>query len=135
MRLFLRPVLAAAVALTAAAPAFADPPRHARGNDRAYERDYRDVRDDRRDYRDDRREYRDDRRNYRSGYQEGRRDARHWRKGDRFDRHNTRYVVVNDYHRYNAPPPRRGQYYAQTETGELLLIAAATGLVLWALND
>ncbi len=135
MRL-LRTAAAGVLALAVTAPAFADPPRHARGYDRGYERhhDHRDYRDhrDRRDHRD----WRDDRRHYSHGYNQGYRDVRHhWRKGDRFDRRNVRHVVVHDYHRYHAPPPRHGQYYARTDTGELLLIAAATGLVIWALNN
>ena len=56
---------------------------------------------------------------------------------DRFDRrHYNSYVVVSDYHRYRLPPPRYGQhYYRDNDTGEILLIAAATGLVLWALTN
>lgn len=136
MRL-LRTAAAGVLALAVSAPAFADPPRHSRGHDRGYERhyDHRDYRDARRD---DRRDWRNDRRHYSDGYRDGRRDARHnkhWRKGDRFDARYTRHVVVHDYHRYHAPPPRHGQYYARTDTGELLLIAAATGLVIWALNN
>jgi Ni/Co efflux regulator RcnB len=42
---------------------------------------------------------------------------------------------VSDYDRYHLSPPRRGHYYARTEAGELLLIAAATGLVVWALTN
>ena len=45
-------------------------------------------------------------------------------------------MVINDYHRYRLPPPRYGQhYYRDHDTGEILLIAAATGLVLWALTN
>ncbi len=140
MRMLVRSLVAGVVALGVAAPAFADPPRHHRGgyerdhrSDRHDRRDHRDWRDDRRDSRWDRR---DDRRYYGDGYRDGRRDARHyWRKGDRFDGRYHRHVVVHDYHRYHVPPPRHGHYYARTDNGDLLLIAAATGLVLWALSD
>ncbi|GAM99728.1 hypothetical protein U91I_03383 [alpha proteobacterium U9-1i] len=73
---------AAPIAL--AAPAYADPPRHERGdrdNDRG---EYRGDRNDRRDRDWDRR---DDRRNERDAYRDGRRDER---RADRWDdrRHN-----------------------------------------------
>jgi Ni/Co efflux regulator RcnB len=153
MRMFVRSLVAGVVALGVAAPAFADPPRHAKAygydrHDRDDRRDDRrdwrdDRRDDRRDWRDDRRDdrrdwrsdNRDDRYYYRNGYSDGRRDSRYWHKGDRFRPHYTRHVVVHDYHRYRVPPPRHGHYYARTDTGDLLLVAAATGLVLWALSD
>ena len=56
-----------------------------------------------------------------------------WRPGGYLPR-NTRYHVVNDYHRYRLAPPRRGHYYADVD-GDILLVAAATGLIVWALNN
>ncbi|MDZ4760385.1 MAG: RcnB family protein [Alphaproteobacteria bacterium] len=149
MRLIAKSLLAGALVFTAVAPALAEPKRyeHSRGhNDRGRDNDRR--HDDRR-YDDRRNDHRyDDRRwedrrgpdarydySERDAYRDGRHDSHHrWRAGDRFD-HRTRYVVVRDYDRYRVAPPRRGHYYAQTDTGELLLIAAATGLVVWALNS
>jgi Ni/Co efflux regulator RcnB len=140
MRRITSALLAGVIALGAAAPAFADQPRR-------YDRDWNDRRGDRdRDWdRNDRRDrdWRDDRRNYRDGYRDGRHNARHWKRGDRFDRRvHYNYVVVNDYHRYRdhngyyLRNPGRGHYYVRdNDTGEILLIAAATGLVLWALNN
>ncbi len=148
MRVLVSSLLAGMIALSAAAPAFAEPQRY--GYDRGYDRW-----DDRRD---NRWERRDDRRNYKDGYRDGRRDdGRYynnrgwddrrwdnyrWRKGDRFDRRDYRYVVVTDYGRYRdrygypLRHPGRGHYYVRDDrTGEILLIAAATGLVLWALNN
>ena len=62
MRRIASALMAGVLALGAAAPAFADPPRR-------YDRDWNDRRD--RDWdRHDRREYRDDRRNYRDGYRD-----------------------------------------------------------------
>lgn len=139
MRRIASALLAGVIALGAAAPAFADPPRR-------YDRDWNDRRDrdrdwDRHDRRD--RDWRDDRRHYRDGYRDGRHNARHWKRGDRFDRRvHYNYVVVNDYYRYRdhygryLGHPGRGHYYVRdNDTGEILLIAAATGLVLWALNN
>lgn len=136
MRLIASTLMAGVLALGAVAPAFADHPRSHSYRDY---RDYRDDRrDDRRDWRDDRR---DDRRDWRDDRRDDRREWRRWHKGDRFDR-NVRYVVVHDYHRYRdyrgyrLRAPHRGEYYVRDDrTGEILLIAAATGLVLWALNN
>lgn len=141
MRLIASSLMAGLIAATAVAPAFAD-----RRDDR------RDRRDDRRDWRDDRRDdrrdWRDDRRNDRRDWRDDRRDRRgwydsrgshhYWGRGDyfRYRPHHSNFVVVNDYHRYRLPPPRYGQhYYRDHDTGEILLIAAATGLVLWALTN
>jgi Ni/Co efflux regulator RcnB len=143
MRAITSSILAGVLALSAAAPAFADPPRYNdyRGDYR-YDRDYRDNnRYDRND-----RDYRDGRwnNNHRGkGWYDNRGKHHKWNKGDRFDRYSyNRFVVVNDYrnyrdHRgYRLPPPRYGErYYRNNDTGEILLIAAATGLVLWALNN
>lgn len=146
MRLVTSSLLAGLIAFSSVAPAFAD--QRGRGNGRGHDRH-----DDRRDR--DRRDWND--RDYRDGYRDGRRDDRRWdnnnrryngywennyrrdwRKGDNFWNHRHRsshYVVVNDYHSYRLPPPRYGQrYYRDSDTGEILLIAAATGLVLWALT-
>ena len=143
MRRIASALMAGVLALGAAAPAFADPPRR-EWNDR---RDHRRDRDWDRDHRRDR-DWRDDRRHYRDGYRDARRDdnryyRNHWKRGDYFDRRvHTRYVVVNDYNNYydsygyRLRAPRYGErYYRDNDTGEILLIAAATGLVLWALNN
>ncbi len=133
MRLIASSLMAGVMALGAIAPAFADPPRY--HNDRGYHRDWND-----RDYRDGRRDgRRDDRRWDNNRYNHN----KHWRRGDRFDRRvNYNYVVVRDYDRYydryhrRLPPPGRGHYYIRDDrTGDIVLIAAATGLILWALND
>ncbi len=145
MRLIASSLIAGVLALGAVSPALADPPRrdwndnrnHDRDRDRDWnDRDYRDGYKDAR--RDDRRDYRNDR-----GWYDARDRHHDWRRGDRFDRRvQNRYVVVNDYrgyrdHRgYRLQPPRRGEYYVRNDnTGEILLIAAATGLVLWALSN
>lgn len=166
MRKLIQTLVAGALAVTLAAPALADPPRHSqgRGYDRGYDRDYRDNR------RGDHRRYdnrRGDHRRY-DNRRQSRRDARHrnqrrysnyryapppvyyapprysppvyyaprrhvWRPGGYLPRH-TSYRVVHDYHRYRLAPPRHGHYYADVN-GDILLIAAATGLIVWALNN
>jgi len=151
MRAITSTILAGLIALGATAPAFADPQR---GNNNRYERDYRDNdrnrggRDrDWNDRRDNDKNWnnnrgRNDRYNGR-GWYDSRGNHRDWRKGDRFDRNSyNRFVVVNDYrnyrdHRgYRLQQPRYGErYYRNNDTGEILLIAAATGLVLWALSN
>jgi Ni/Co efflux regulator RcnB len=144
MRLIASSLMAGLIAVTAAAPAFADQRGrgHDRGrdyNDRDYRHGYKDGRRDewRDDRRDDRRDRRDDRRD-RRGWYDSRGSHHHWKRGDYFHSrpHYSNYVVVNDYHRYRLPPPRYGQhYYRDHDTGEILLIAAATGLVMWALTN
>ena len=144
MRLIASSLIAGVLALGAVAPAaFADPPRRHDNrdrdwNDRGRDRDWNDRNDRRDDRRDNRRDHRNDR-----GWWDARGNHHDWRRGDRFDRRqHTRYVVVNDYRNYRdyngyrLNAPRRGEYYVRDDnTGEILLIAAATGLVLWALTN
>jgi len=138
MRLIASSLLAGLLAVTAVAPAFADDDHRRRTHDRRDDhRRHWDDRDYRHGYRDGyRHERRDDRRD-RRGWYDDRGGHHYWSRGDRFDRrHHTSYVVVNDYYRYRLPPPRHGHdYYRDHDTGEVLLIAAATGLVLWALTN
>ena len=61
-------------------------------------------------------------------------DDYRWRRGDRFDRRVSHVVLRDrDYRRYGLGYPHRGQYYARTRDGDVLLVAAATSLVLWSL--
>lgn len=136
MRLFTKSLLASVLVFATAAPALAAPP-YRPGPDHRYDRSerhaYRDGRQDARHW--DRRHDRD-----RGHWDRGRWDRpywdRHdyWRTGDRFDRR-THYVVVNDYHRYHLRPPPRGHYYYRTDAGQILLVAAATGLIISALTN
>ena len=139
MRLIATSLAAGLIAFSAVAPAFADQRGRGHGDRRGHDRDRyeRDHRDGRRDNwrRDDHR--RDDRRNHR-GWYDSRGSHHYWKRGDYFSYrpHYSSYVVVHDYNRYRLPPPRHGQYYYRdSNTGEILLIAAATGLVLWALTQ
>lgn len=141
MRLIATSLAAGLIAFSAVAPAFADQRGRGHGDRRGHDRDWndRDYRDGYRDGRRDDRRYdrRDDRRHHR-GWYDSRGAHHHWKRGDYFSyrpRHSS-YVVVHDYNRYRLPPPRHGQYYYRdSNTGEILLIAAATGLVLWALTQ
>lgn len=139
MRLIATSLAAGLIAFSAVAPAFADQRGRGHGDRRGHDRDRyeRDHRDGRRDNwrRDDHR--RDDRR-YDRGWYDSRGSHHDWRKGDYFSYrpHYSSYVVVHDYNRYRLPPPRHGHYYYRdSRTGDILLIAAATGLVLWALTQ
>jgi Ni/Co efflux regulator RcnB len=126
MRLFTKSLLASALVFASAAPALAAPPYHP-GPDHRYDRSerhaYRDGRQDARRHDWDRRH--DRRHDW---------NHRHWNRGDRFDRH-THYVVVNDWRRYHLRRPPPGHYYYRTDAGQILLVAAATGLIISALNS
>lgn len=139
MRLIASSLLAGLIAVSAVAPAFADQRGRGHGkykNDRG--RDHRDWND--RDYRDGYRDGRHDdrRRDYRGGWYDSHNNHHRWGKGDyfRYRPSYSNYYVVHDYHSYRLPPPRHGHYYYRDrDTGDILLIAAATGLVLWALSN
>jgi Ni/Co efflux regulator RcnB len=135
MRLIASSLLAGLIAVSAVAPAFADD--HGRGHGRKHYNNGRDWND--RDYRDGYRDSRrDDRRDDRRRGWSDDRGYHNWGRGDYFSyrpRHSN-FIVVNDYDRYRLPPPRHGQYYYRDhDTGEILLVAAATGLILWALTN
>lgn len=144
MRLIVSSLAAGLIAITAVAPAFADQRGrgHGRDHDRGRDRDWndRDYRDGYRDSRRDDRRYdrrHDDRRDQR-GWYDSRGSHHYWSKGDHFSYRpqHSGYVVVHDYNHYRLPPPRYGQhYYRDSNTGDILLVAAATGLVLWALTQ
>lgn len=138
MRLITTSLAAGLIAISSIAPAFADPPGRGHGG-RGHDRDWND-RDYRDGYRDGRRDdwRRDDHRRDNRGWYDGRGSHHYWGKGDYFSYrpHYSNFVVVHDYNRYRLPPPRYGhQYYRDARTGEILLVAAATGLVLWALTQ
>lgn len=128
-----------------AAPAFADPPRQHQSDDR---------RDDNRGSHDHRSQWRDARKDARwdakvhngyyiknvwhvgqppasaykqAGFQLG---YKPWAKGDRLGDFSKRYVEV-DYHSRNLPPPGKGQHYVRDDsTGDIILAAIATGVIV-----
>ena len=76
--------------------------------------------DYRRGARDQRRDYRQDRRYYRGGtlpYQY----RSNW--------------YIRDYNRYGYAPPPRGYGYYRTDTGDIVLAALATGVIISLLNN
>ncbi len=128
MKTFAPWLLAATALVSVASPVMAQDfgPRDQRGPDSDHRDDRRgDSRDDdrgpRRDDRrgDDRRDARDD----------GRRDdgRREWRRGDRYE--GPRYVV-DDYRRYDLPPPPDGRHrWIRNGDGDFILVAIATGVI------
>lgn len=53
---------------------------------------------------------------------------RPWHKGDRLGAYNTRYTEV-DYRSRHLRAPPRGYHYVQTDNGDVLLAALATGII------
>ena len=131
----MKKILTAAVALSVLAGAGA-------ANTQPYRNDHRDHRDDRRveqqyDRRMDKAERKYDRdvrkaeRKYRaaayqrpSGY-----TYRHWNRGDRLPpAYRAERYRINNYSAYRLPPPPRGYYYTRVDN-DVVLTAAATGLI------
>ena len=63
------------------------------------------------------------------GYDSGYYADRRWRRGEYLPAPYRR-VVFYDYGRYGYAPPPRGYQYYRTSTGEIILAAIATGLIL-----
>jgi Ni/Co efflux regulator RcnB len=125
--------------------------RHGRGDWRGEHR--REWREHRREHR---RDWRDDRRHYRDGYRDGRRSHNYYTPPARYyyappaygyyrpgySYHAPRYhrggylphgygrYVVRDYYNYGWAPPPPGYAYYRTDTGDIILAAIATGLIL-----
>lgn len=136
MRLIASSLLAGLIAVSSVAPAFADQRGRNHGKNHNYNgRDWND-----RDYRDGRRDdrWRDNRRDDHRGWRDNRGGYHDWRRGDYFSYRPSysNFGIVRDYGYYRLPPPRHGEYYYRDDrTGEILLVAAATGLILWALTN
>ncbi|HEX8568977.1 MAG TPA: RcnB family protein [Caulobacteraceae bacterium] len=100
--------------------------------------------DDRYDY-DDRDDRRDERRAYRQGYREGRRAAyggyhpgyeqghHRWSRGEVLPYEYRRQPIYN-YYDYGYGPPPRGHAYYRTSTGDIILAAIATGIIVHILT-
>lgn len=138
-----KPLMIGALALAAltAAPAAAEAQswRGDRDRDGRYERWER--RDDRRDHRqarrddrrDDRRWERDRRRDDRRDYRDYRQDQRayhRWQRGATIPYNYRQNWYVQDYRRYGYGPPPRGYGYYRTDTGDIVIAALATGVIL-----
>lgn len=62
------------------------------------------------------------RHDYRAGFQ-------NWRRGQRLPaQYRSRYQEV-DYHSAHLAPPRHGYHYVRDDSGNVLLVAVATGLI------
>jgi Ni/Co efflux regulator RcnB len=94
-----------------------------------------DNRHDRWDRRDDRRDDRRERRAYREGRQDGRQEYRRWHRGSTIPYNYRRNWYVSDYRRHGWRAPPRGYGYYRTDTGDIVVAALATGVILSLLND
>lgn len=66
-----------------------------------------------------------------SNYQPG---WRQWRRGDRLPSDfRTRYVVENDWRGHHLRAPPRGYHWVRDDRGEYILVGIATGLILSAI--
>ena len=131
--------LAAPMAASAQAWGYGD-----RDRDGRYERwERRADRQDRREYRRwERRADRRDRQAYRRWQRQQdrwerqqRREYRRWARGQAIPYHYRSRWYVRDYRRYGWAPPPRGYAYYRTDTGDIVLAAIATGVILSLLND
>lgn len=104
-----------------------------RDRDGRYERwERREDRQDRRAYR--RWERQQDRAERRWERQQ-RREYRRWARGQTIPHHYRSNWYVRDYHRYGWAPPPRGYGYYRTDSGDVVMAAIATGVILSLLND
>ena len=103
-----------------------------KGHGKKHRRHYDDDRAYHRGYRDGRREarYRDYHRGYRPGYSHGYEHGyRSWSRGQVLPYEYRRYPVYN-YDDYGWAPPPRGHAYYRTSTGDIILAAVATGIIV-----
>ena len=124
---------AATLAMTAAPMAASAQSRH--GGDRDHRRyEHNDRRGDyRHDRRDDRRgDYRYDRRDDRRGDY---RNAHRYYRGATLPRQYRSNWYIRDYNRYGYAPPPRGYGYYRTDTGDIVVAALATGVILSLLSN
>jgi Ni/Co efflux regulator RcnB len=104
-----------------------------RDRDGRYERwERREDRQDRRAYR--RWERQQDRAERRWERQQ-RREYRRWARGQTIPHQYRSSWYVRDYHRYGWAPPPRGYGYYRTDSGDVVMAAIATGVILSLLND
>ncbi len=108
---------------------------------RDHDRDGRYERWERREDRQDRREYRQwsrerdrwERQNDRYERQQ-RREYRRWARGQTIPHHYRSNWYIRDYQRYGYRAPPRGYGYYRTDSGDVVLAALATGVILSLLN-
>ena len=79
-------------------------------------------------YNDHRRGARDQRRDYRH-------DQRRYYRGGTLPHQYRSNWYIRDYNRYGYAPPPRGYGYYRTDTGDIVMAALATGLIVSLLNN
>lgn len=129
-------VIGAVTLATLAAPMAASAQQW-RGGDRdrdgRYERWER--RDDRRDDRRWDRHERDRYSDYRRHQRQEAREYRRWARGQAIPYNYRNSWYVRDYNRYGYAPPPRGYGYYRTDTGDVVLAALATGVIISLLSN
>ena len=83
-------------------------------------------------YNDRRRYARDQRQDYRRDY---RYDQRRYYRGATLPYQYRSNWYIRDYNRYGYAPPPRGYGYYRTDTGDIVVAALATGLIVSLLNN
>lgn len=79
----------------------------------------------------DRERYNDNRR----GRRDQARDYRRWQRGATIPYNYRSRWYVRDYNRYGYGPPPRGYGYYRTDTGDVVLAALATGVIISLLSN
>jgi Ni/Co efflux regulator RcnB len=120
--------IASVVTAVPASAQYRDSDRDGRSDRREWNRDRdRDGRPDQWDRRDNRRQH------YRWNTYDGRHGYNgyrgRWREGQRFTHWNNSRYYVNDWGRYDLPPPRRGYRYYRDDNGDIVMVAIATGVI------
>ena len=135
-------IIAAAVAATLVTPmaASAQSRHHGdRDRDGRYERHERRADRNRHDggrytqrerYNDHRRYARDQRRDWRNSQRHYRQDQRRYYRGGTLPYQYRSNWYIRDYNRYGYAPPPRGYGYYRTDTGDIVVAALATGVIL-----
>ena len=139
-------LLAGALALATLAAPLAASAQSWRGDHRGERHERWDRRDDRRDYRRDHRSDRrwDDRRGNDHRYYARRAGPpygnayghqRRWYRGATIPHNYRSSWYVRDYGRYGYGPPPRGYGYYRTDTGDVVMAALATGVIISLLSN
>lgn len=72
---------------------------------------------------------------YRRGQRDQYRDQRRYYRGATLPYEHRSRWYVRDYHRYGYGPPPRGYGYYRTDTGDVVIAALATGVILSLLSN
>ncbi|NBW06738.1 MAG: hypothetical protein EBR82_01790 [Caulobacteraceae bacterium] len=79
--------------------------------------------------------YNDERRYYRDQRQDYRQDQRRYYRGATLPYQYRSNWYIRDYNRYGYAPPPRGYGYYRTDTGDIVLAALATGVIISLLSN